>query len=49
MLAMHVGEGSARDHISNGIALGWGTAEGLTHRGPVGIYLLIWIAMVTSF
>jgi flavin-dependent dehydrogenase len=23
MLAMHVGEGSARDHISNGIALGW--------------------------
>jgi flavin-dependent dehydrogenase len=24
MLAMHVGEGSARDHISNGIALGWG-------------------------
>jgi hypothetical protein len=20
---MHVGEGSARDHISNGIALGW--------------------------
>jgi menaquinone-9 beta-reductase len=22
-LAMHVGEGSARDHISNGIALGW--------------------------
>jgi len=24
MLAMHVGEGSARDHISNGLALGWG-------------------------
>lgn len=24
MLAMHVGEGSARDRISNGIALGWG-------------------------
>jgi hypothetical protein len=23
MLAMHVGEGSARHHISNGIALGW--------------------------
>jgi flavin-dependent dehydrogenase len=23
MLAMHVGEGAARDHISNGIALGW--------------------------
>lgn len=23
VLAMHVGEGSARDHISNGIALGW--------------------------
>jgi hypothetical protein len=23
MLALHVGEGSARDHISNGIALGW--------------------------
>ena len=23
MLAMHVGEGSTRDHISNGIALGW--------------------------
>jgi menaquinone-9 beta-reductase len=23
MLAMHVGEGSARDHISNGITLGW--------------------------
>jgi menaquinone-9 beta-reductase len=23
MLAMHVGEGSARDHISNGIAFGW--------------------------
>jgi menaquinone-9 beta-reductase len=23
MLAMHVGEGSARDHISSGIALGW--------------------------
>src|SRR5258706_10196809 len=23
MLAMHVGEGSARDHLSNGIALGW--------------------------
>jgi flavin-dependent dehydrogenase len=23
MLAMHVGEGSARNHISNGIALGW--------------------------
>jgi flavin-dependent dehydrogenase len=23
MLAMHVGEGSARDHISNGLALGW--------------------------
>jgi len=23
MLAMHVGEGSMRDHISNGIALGW--------------------------
>jgi menaquinone-9 beta-reductase len=23
MLAMHVGEGSARDHISNGIAMGW--------------------------
>jgi menaquinone-9 beta-reductase len=23
MVAMHVGEGSARDHISNGIALGW--------------------------
>ncbi|MFZ1130411.1 MAG: NAD(P)/FAD-dependent oxidoreductase [Terriglobales bacterium] len=23
MLAMHVGEGSARDYISNGIALGW--------------------------
>jgi len=23
MLAIHVGEGSARDHISNGIALGW--------------------------
>jgi flavin-dependent dehydrogenase len=23
MLAMHVGEGSARDHISNGISLGW--------------------------
>ncbi len=23
MLAMHVGEGSARDCISNGIALGW--------------------------
>jgi flavin-dependent dehydrogenase len=23
MLAMHVGEGSARDHISNGVALGW--------------------------
>jgi flavin-dependent dehydrogenase len=23
MLAMHVGEGSARDHISNGIVLGW--------------------------
>ena len=23
MLAMHVGQGSARDHISNGIALGW--------------------------
>jgi flavin-dependent dehydrogenase len=23
LLAMHVGEGSARDHISNGIALGW--------------------------
>jgi len=24
MLALHVGEGSTRDHISNGIALGWG-------------------------
>jgi flavin-dependent dehydrogenase len=24
MLAMHVGEGSTRHHISNGIALGWG-------------------------
>ena len=24
MLAMHVGEGSVRHHISNGIALGWG-------------------------
>jgi flavin-dependent dehydrogenase len=23
MLAMHVGEGSTRDHVSNGIALGW--------------------------
>src|SRR5271157_3039891 len=23
MLAMHVGEGSARDHITNGISLGW--------------------------
>src|SRR5208283_2217666 len=23
MLAMHVGEGSTRDHIANGIALGW--------------------------
>jgi menaquinone-9 beta-reductase len=23
LLAMHVGEGSARDHISNGIAMGW--------------------------
>jgi hypothetical protein len=23
MLAIHVGEGSARDYISNGIALGW--------------------------
>jgi hypothetical protein len=23
MLAMHVGEGSTRHHISNGIALGW--------------------------
>jgi menaquinone-9 beta-reductase len=23
MLAMHVGEGSARDHLSNGISLGW--------------------------
>jgi flavin-dependent dehydrogenase len=23
MLAMHVGEGSTRDHISNGVALGW--------------------------
>ena len=23
MLALHVGEGSARDHISNGLALGW--------------------------
>jgi menaquinone-9 beta-reductase len=23
MLAMHIGEGSTRDHISNGIALGW--------------------------
>jgi len=23
MLALHVGQGSARDHISNGIALGW--------------------------
>jgi flavin-dependent dehydrogenase len=23
MLAMHVGEGSMRDHVSNGIALGW--------------------------
>jgi hypothetical protein len=23
MLAMHVGEGSTRDCISNGIALGW--------------------------
>jgi flavin-dependent dehydrogenase len=23
MLALHVGEGSTRDHISNGIALGW--------------------------
>jgi flavin-dependent dehydrogenase len=23
MLAMHVGEGSTRDHISNGIAIGW--------------------------
>jgi len=23
MLAMHVGEGSARDHISHGITLGW--------------------------
>ena len=23
MLAMHVGEGSTRDHISNGISLGW--------------------------
>jgi hypothetical protein len=23
MLAMHVGEGSTRDHISNGIAVGW--------------------------
>jgi hypothetical protein len=23
MLAMHVGEGSTRDYISNGIALGW--------------------------
>jgi hypothetical protein len=23
MLAMHVGEGSTRNHISNGIALGW--------------------------
>lgn len=23
MLALHVGEGSARNHISNGIALGW--------------------------
>jgi len=23
MLAMHVGEGSARDYVSNGIALGW--------------------------
>lgn len=23
MLAMHVGEGSTRDHISNGIAMGW--------------------------
>lgn len=23
MLAMHVGEGSAREHISNGIAIGW--------------------------
>jgi len=24
MLAMHVGEGSTQDHVSNGIALGWG-------------------------
>jgi hypothetical protein len=23
MLAMHVGEGSTRDYLSNGIALGW--------------------------
>jgi len=23
MLALHVGEGSTRDHISSGIALGW--------------------------
>jgi hypothetical protein len=23
MLAMHVGEGSARDHLRNGIAMGW--------------------------
>jgi hypothetical protein len=23
MLAVHVGEGSIRDHVSNGIALGW--------------------------
>jgi hypothetical protein len=23
MLALHVGEGSARNHLSNGIAMGW--------------------------
>jgi len=23
MLAMHVGEGSTREHVSNGLAMGW--------------------------
>ncbi|HEY4843314.1 MAG TPA: NAD(P)/FAD-dependent oxidoreductase [Terriglobales bacterium] len=38
MLAMHVGEGSARDHISNGIAVGWKLLKARPLVNPSSIF-----------